>query len=323
MKEKQYYLFQKIKEGGIGYSSKYENHGFCGNRVNKIEYKVDNLKAISGNIFIYISNYGIKIYSLNENNEYSLILINEHLNDIKIIYELKDNKFIFCTKKSLTDTYRMDNEILIEIIELNEVTKKELIDKLLALEKYGYHLKSKYSDVFGFRFEKIEKKEINIDELEKLLESLKLTYSPKEIIKYIENASNYNLSNYAILKNKYFIVMINNNIFIINLIDGKLLKTYKVLIDGTIDGKDSLFIYNFMNIQKWNNAEDNEFVLFIDKNVILFELNEDEIDIINLKILNYSYFPNFVDNQIFKKLSEKQNKFYSYNIESSNIISIY
>jgi len=158
LKEKQYYLFQKIEEGGIGYSSKYGNHGFCGNTVYKIEYKVDNLKAISGNRFICISNYGIKIYSLNENNEYSLILINEHLNDIKIIYELKDNKFIFCTKKSLTDTYRMDNEILIEIIELNEVTKKELIDKLLALEKYGYHLKSKYSDVFGFRFEKIEKK---------------------------------------------------------------------------------------------------------------------------------------------------------------------
>jgi len=95
LKEKQYYLFQKIKEDGIGYSSKYGNHGFCGNTVYKIEYKVDNLKAISGNRFICISNYGIKIYSLNENNEYSLILINEHLNNIKIIYELKDNKFIF------------------------------------------------------------------------------------------------------------------------------------------------------------------------------------------------------------------------------------
>ena len=117
--------------------------------------------------------------------------------------------------------------------------------------------------------------------------------------------------------------MINNNIFIINLIDGKLLKRYKVLIDATIDGKDSLFIYNFMNIQKWNNAEDNEFVLFIDKNVILFELNEDENDIINIKILNYSYFPNFDDNQFLKKLSEKQNKFFSYNKKSCNIISIY
>ena len=92
---------------------------------------------------------------------------------------------------------------------------------------------------------KKKKKEINIDELEKSLKSLKLTYSPKEIIKYIENTKNYNLSNYAILKNKYFIVMINNNIFIINLIDGKLLKRYELLIDATFDGKDSLFIYNY------------------------------------------------------------------------------
>ena len=84
-----------------------------------------------------------------------------------------------------------------------------------------------------------------------------------------------------------------------------------------------VYLFIIMNIQKWNNTEDNEFVLFIDKNVILFELNEDEIDIINIKILNYSYFPNFIDNQFFKKLSEKQNKFYSYNKKSSHIISIY
>ena len=51
--------------------------------------------------------------------------------------------------------------------------------------------------------------------------------------------------------------MLNNKIFIINLIDGKLLKRYVLLIDATFDGKDSLFIYNFMNIQKWNNTEGN------------------------------------------------------------------
>ena len=182
------------------------------------------------------------------------------------------------------------------------------------------HLKSRYSNRFYFRNEKEEK---NDDELEKLLESLKLTYSSFEIINYIEESRDYHLSNYIILKNKYFIVLINNNIFIIDLIDEKLLKRYEVLIDAIIDGKDSLFIYNYMDIQKWNNAEDNEFVLFIDKNVILFELNEDEIDIINLKVLNYLYFPNIVDNQFFRKLSEKQNKFYSYNKKSSHIISIY
>jgi hypothetical protein len=141
LKEKKYYLFQKIKEGGFGYSSKYGNHGFCGNTAYKIRYEIDNLKSISGNRFICISNYGIKIYSLNTNNEYSLILINEHLNYIKIIHELKDNKFIFCAKKSLRLGY---NIILIEMIELNEVTKKELDDKFIDLEKNGYHKKSRY-----------------------------------------------------------------------------------------------------------------------------------------------------------------------------------
>ena len=177
-----------------------------------------------------------------------------------------------------------------------------------------------YSDYFD---SKIEKEEINIGELRKLLESLKLTCSFKEIIKYTENSRYYNLSNYVILKKNYFIVMINNNIFIINLINEKLLKRYEILIDAIIDGKDSLFIYNYMEIQKWNNVEDNEFVLFIDKNVILFEINKDENNIINIKILNYLYFPNIIDGQYTKKLSEKQNKFYSYNKNSTNIISIY
>ena len=323
LKEQKYHLFQKIKEDGFGYLSKYGNDGFCGNTAYKIEYEVNNLKAISGYRFICISNYGIKIYSLNENNEYSLILINEHLNDIKIIHEIKDNKFIFCTQKSLNGTYWMDKEILIEMIELNKVTKKELDDKFIDLKKYGYHLKSRYSKCFYFRNEKEEKNEINIDELRKLLESLKLTCSFKEIIKYTENAADYYLSNYVILKKKYFIVMINNNIFIINLIDGKIIKRYEILIDSIIHGKDSLFIYNYMEIQKWNNVEDNEFVLFIDKNVILFEINKDENNIINIKILNYLYFPNIIDGQYIKKLSEKQNKFYSYNRESSHIISIF
>ena len=52
----------------------------------------------------------------------------------------------------------MVKKILIEMIELNEVTKKELIDKLLDLEYYGYHLKSKYSKFLGFRNDKEEKK---------------------------------------------------------------------------------------------------------------------------------------------------------------------
>ena len=90
-----------------------------------------------------------------------------------------------------------------------------------------------------------------------------------------------------------------------------------------------------MNIEKWNNSEDNEFIIFIEKNIILFELNEDKNNNINLKILNKSYFPNIENKSIFQKCSEKINKFYSYKItynkwrnfesknENENIISIY
>ena len=105
-------------------------------------------------------------------------------------------------------------------------------------------------------------------------------------------------------------VLIDNSIFIIDLFNGNLLKKYEILINLIFNGNDSLFIYKLINIQKWNNPEDNEFIIFIEKNIILFELNEDENGVVNLKILNYSYFPN-IDNGTFEKMSEKTNKFYS------------
>ena len=275
LKEKQYFEIQKIIENGLGFQARYGNHGFCGNSAYKIEYKIDDLKAISGNRFICISNYGLKIYSLNENNEYSLVLLQEHLNDVKIIHEINNNKFIFCTKKNLNDTYRKNDKIIIEIVELKEITKQELNDKLIELNNYGYQ-----------------------------------SCSFNEIIKLEKRHKRFHLSNYIIIKKKYFMVLIDNSIFIIDLFNGNLIKKYEILINLIFNGNDSLFIYKLINIQKWNNPEDNEFIIFIEKNIILFELNEDENGVINLKILNYSYFPN-IDNGTFEKMSEKTNKFYS------------
>ena len=275
LKEKQYFEIQKIIENGLGFQARYGNHGFCGNTAYKIKYKIDDLKAISRNRFICISNYGLKIYSLNENNEYSLVLLQEHLNDVKIIHEINNNKFIFCTKKNLNDTYRKNDKIIIEIVELKEITKQELNDKLIELNNYGYQ-----------------------------------SCSFNEIIKLEKRQKRFHLSNYIIIKKKYFMVLIDNSIFIIDLFNGNLLKKYEILINLIFNGNDSLFIYKLINIQKWNNPEDNEFIIFIEKNIILFELNEDENGVVNLKILNYSYFPN-IDNRTFEKMSEKTNKFYS------------
>ena len=60
---------------------------------------MDFLKEISGNRFFCISNYGFKIYSLNKKNEYSLILLIDHLNGIQIINEINENTFIICINK--------------------------------------------------------------------------------------------------------------------------------------------------------------------------------------------------------------------------------
>ena len=45
-----------------------------------------------------ISNYGIRLYSLNNKNQYSLVLMDTHLEDIDKIYEINENNYIFCTK---------------------------------------------------------------------------------------------------------------------------------------------------------------------------------------------------------------------------------
>jgi len=324
LKDKQYFLLQKIKEGGLGYNSKYGNHGFCGNTRYKVTYEVENLKEISRNRFICISNYGFKIYSLNEKNEYTLVLINQHLDDIKKIYEINENKFIFCTKKSNKNAYRKINEILIEMIELNEITKEESVNKLDELKFNGYHI-NKWDDNYLFFRDMKNDEDLDLynDELKKLIESLKLSCSIKGMIQLTGYGRYSHLSDYVILKNKYFIIMIDYNIYIFDIINGKELKRYEILIDGIVDGKDSLFIQDNMDIKKWNNVDDNEFVLFIYNNIILFELNEERNDIIKLKILNFTYFPKIVDIEHFQKLSEKRNKFYSLNRQYTHIISLY
>ena len=56
----------------------------------------------------------------------------------------------------------------------------------------------------------------------------------------------------TILKNKFFITGIDKNILIFDILTGKLLKKYKVLGTSFKSG---------CNIKKWNNNEDNEFII--------------------------------------------------------------
>ena len=134
IKEKQYSLIQKIEEDQKGFRSQYESDGCCIYSISKKQYRAVYIKEISGNRFIIISNYGFKIYSLNEKNEYSLVLLNELLYKIKSIYEINPNKFIFCTIEETGNWFVIYNSsVVTELIELKKITEEELNDKLKKL----------------------------------------------------------------------------------------------------------------------------------------------------------------------------------------------
>ena len=250
----------------MGHLGRYVNYGHCSQSIEKVVFHLDNLKEISGNRFISISNHGFKIYSLNEKNEYSIVSIIDYLDGIKNIYEISKNKFIICVSKSYRNSshysfsYSESNQIFIQMMELKEITKEEINKKLDDLNKDGYQITRRYFSMFFVVPQKDEN--FKDDELKKLIESLKLTCSFKGIMKFTEEERNH-LSNYVIIKNKYFIIMINNSIFIIDSTNGNILKRCKLLIDGISDEKNRYLFKDNINIQKWNNTKDNEFVLLL------------------------------------------------------------
>ena len=142
LKDQQYFLFQRIKEGGLGFPAKYYVTGHCSytRQYHKLNYELTNVKKLSGNRFLCLSNYGLKIYSLNEKNEYSLVLLNDQLEDIKMIHEINENKFIFSVQEVRSNFYYRKIDIYIGMIELKDATKEELDKQLSLLKEKGYQL---------------------------------------------------------------------------------------------------------------------------------------------------------------------------------------
>ena len=175
------------------------------------------IKGISGNRFIISSNYGFKIYSINENHQYSLILFETHLEGIKYIYEIDDNNLIFCTENHVPayDKNNSYNLLLIEKI------------KLISKEKEQTDEKIKFNEI-------------------KNNESLKFSYNAKVLYKYYYYNEENIISDYIILKKKYLIIIVNKEIFIFDLI--KEIR-YRILKDGI----KNLYIDRY--IKKWNDNE--------------------------------------------------------------------
>ena len=300
-KNKGYILTQKIKETFEGYEIKYNyemNMFGEEEKTHSKEYNLYYIKAISGNRFFCVSNYGFKMYALNEKNEYELVLL-EPYEKIDFIYEIDTDQFIFGLNIRKVEGYGFCGNaytcyyrLLLNIIELKDIDKKQNKSKnnnLKMKEKLKFSVISK--TMFEFNF------------------SVSLVFDIK-----------VEFSDFVTLKNKYFIVMIQKSIIIFNMETKKEIKKFEINIDG--------HPYFRSDIKKWDCPENDEFILILNNNVILFKLIEEKSNEINLSILNYGYFPDLclkITENIriyknLKKINGQKNRFYSYNCKLNDII---
>ena len=315
--KKGYYLSQKIIETLEGYQIKYNKkrrrhyfdmYGDEGEEKGEpINYVLYYIKAISKNRFFCVSNYGFKIYALNENNEYDLILL-EPYEKIDFIYEIDTSKFIiglnlrtvkgfgFCG-----NAYTCYYTLLLKKIELKNIDKNDNIS----------------------RQEKDEKNEDKLASL-KVKEKLKLSFISQNMFKFnhssplvYDNAIFF--SDYATLKDKFFVIGVGLNILVFNMETGKQIKNFEINVENE---------YFNMDIKKWDSTENDEFILIVKNSIVLFKLIEESASKISLNVLNHAYFPNDlkIDHEYIiknlKKFSRQKNRFYSYN-KAFNEINIY
>ena len=96
-------------------------------------------------------------------------------------------------------------------------------------------------------------------------------------------------------------------------------KIYILLKEYTILEEEKIVYKNKdvkIEIKKWNNIDDNEFIMIGKEKIFLFELNENSLKDIELKIIAYSYFPEI--NELIK--INEENRFY---INKNDHILIY
>ena len=301
LKDKNYSLIQSINENISGYKFQKYRSG-CITSLKK--FSLCFVKKLSGNRFMSISNYGIRLYSLNNENKYSLVLMDVHLEGIDKIYEINENNYIFCTKNLFEYSKRVTTRgfVLIEKVNIRNITEEEINNRIKKLNN-----KEKMWDYY-------KDKKYDIKVIEKIFSSLELTFDFNNIFEYSAYGRRPNISNFIILKNKYFTVLVDNNLLFFNLIDNSIIKRYTFLKNG----EKNIYISKSYDIRKWKNFNDNEFLLIGDKTINLIEFNENNIKekvIINLKIIGQYYFPDASD-----LLSDKENRFY---VKKNDSILVY
>ena len=280
LQNEKYILLQKIEEAQTGYKTQ-ESYSGC--FAYPKSFELEEIKKLKDNKIMTISNYGIRMYALNENKEYSMILMDVHSRGLEQIYEIDDKNLIFFTSIKIGASLGGPDHdyLIIEKVKLENIAKQKIEENL-------------------------DKNE----ESKKTKSSLKITSNCEEILQYSTYGDHHYFSNFLILKQKYFIIMIDYNLLVFDLLTGKQIIRYKIVKKG----EKNLYFDKKNEICKWNNINDNEFFMNIKGNITLFEL--DDTEEINLKIVAYFYFPNL--SNLIKM--EDQNRFYS---KEENYIIIY
>ena len=139
------------------------------------------------------------------------------------------------------------------------------------------------------------------EESKRKVSSSKLFFFCRELLEYSTYGGYHYFSNLIILKQKYFIIMIDYYLLVFDLSTGEQMARYKIAKKG----EKKLYYDKFYEIEKWNSINDNEFFMNEGGYITLFEL--DDTNGITIKIIAYSYLPNIGNlNKI-----ENQNRFYS------------
>ena len=291
LKNNVYNLIQTIKESTVKLAEK-ESDYYHGLPINYdddkyIEFNLKYIKKLSDNRFMSVSNYDIKLYSLNKNEIYEIIFIYNDDSSYKDIYEIDGENYLI-----IDSIYKVIHHYGNWVKANYDITIREMIIKKIRLNKIT----------------KIEKEKIleELDGNKDLILSLKLKSSEDYSTCVKEN----NLSNYIILKNKYLLIQSEYILYIFNLSNLEKLAQYKILNYG----KNNIHNINDMSIQKWKCFNDNEFFVKVGGNITLFKLEEEKE--INLKVIAFSYFPEL--GNLYK--INQENKFFIY---EDNCIKIY
>ena len=274
LNNKNYNLIQTIEEltGKLRRDVKGYYHSKPLYKKHEIKFDLIKIKKLANNRFMSVSNYEIKLYSLNKTNSYEVILLYNDTS-LQYIYEIDDENYL-------------------------------IIDSIQKYYQCFYNIQANYPDHVDIKrmdIKKIKLNKINETEKEKILDdnkqylkftnlisSIKLIASEENSAKIEETAF---FSNCIILKKKYLLIQSCCTFYILNLANLEHLVKYKIQVLG----EKKMLSFDNMSIEKWKCTDDNEFLLKLRGNITLFKLEEKNENKIMLNVIAFSYFPKLDD----------------------------